>query len=140
MKSVKRYDGKIEHCDNGGYVTFTEYKRLEARLENATGRVCTLAERIAELERDNSMILSGADWMEYLADITRKAFERAEAAEKELAALRAILLTNNESFALRMVLSKFDVFNPELIRMCSIHSAAPDVIIDKIDKQSFIAS
>ncbi|MCP1440789.1 hypothetical protein J3D56_004225 [Erwinia persicina] len=38
MKSVKRYDGKIEHCDNGGYVTFADYKKLEARLENAEGR------------------------------------------------------------------------------------------------------
>lgn len=55
MKSVKRYDGKIEHCDNGGYVTFADYKKLEARLENAEGRErkhCKRAETAeAELER-----------------------------------------------------------------------------------------
>ena len=48
MKSVKRYDGKIEHCDNGGYVTFADYKKLEARLENATGREMKLKALIAE--------------------------------------------------------------------------------------------
>lgn len=56
---------------------FEERKSLSERLEAAQ-------QRIAELERDNQMILAGAEWMEHLTEGWVSLLKRTDAAEAEI--------------------------------------------------------
>jgi len=86
MKLVKRFDGKIEQCDNGGYVSFADYKKLEARLENAAGRERKLEARVKELSEAVVRIAEQRDEQER---ISISNFEECSKMAAELERLKA---------------------------------------------------
>jgi len=54
-----------------------------------TKSILAVTEAFRLMERDNAMILAGADRMDYLAEIAREAIERAETAEAKVQRLNA---------------------------------------------------
>lgn len=101
MKSVNRFDGKIEHCDNGGYVKFADYKKMEARFENSAGRERKLEARVKELSEAVVRVAEQRDEQERIAISN---FEECSKMAEELERLKPHLDTQYNWHILKVML------------------------------------